>query len=129
MNSSSLDYNGIAADVTDVLKDVGMPIIIKSLAGGDAYDPVSGEDPTTPVPPGTEVTVNGVRFGIDVKYAQKVGVQNIQTQDELVYIEPSVMVPSMEDQVNFGEGWWSVVRVEKYAPTNIPVLYILQVRP
>lgn len=123
----SLDYADIALDVIDVMKEVGVQMMLKSANGADVYDPVTGV--VTPSDPGAETPFNGVRLNIDSKYAQKVGTQNIQLQDELVYMEPGRAVPTMQDEVDFGKGWWSVVRVEEYAPANVPVLYIMQVRP
>lgn len=124
----SYDYSEIAAEATEAIREYGMELRLRSANGADIYDPVSGEYTGT-VPPGAETPFNGVRLNIDTGYAQKIGTQNINLQDELVYMEPNAVTPNLSSQVLIDGGWWDVVRVEKVAPANVPVLFILQVRP
>lgn len=124
---SAIDYAGLAQVATDLVRDAGRALILRSASPTDTYDPVTGT--TTLIGTGTETPFNGVTLSIDEKYAQTIGTENIQLRDELVYMEPSVVVPRLEDEVLIDGNPWEVVHVSRIAPNGIPLLYILQVRP
>lgn len=124
---SAIDYAAIAAEATQVIKDAGSVLTLVVADSADVYDPVTGT--TNPAGPGAEVNFNGVMLNIDQKYAQTIGTQNIELQDQLIYMEPSVAVPTIGDKVIIGGGTWSVVNVVVISPAGTPVLFILQVRP
>jgi len=124
---SAIDYAAIAAEATQVIKDAGSVLTLVSTDGTDVYDPVTGT--STPADPGAETPFNGVMLNIDQKYAQTIGTQNIELQDQLIYMEPSVAVPTIGDKVLIAGETWAVVNVVVISPAGIPVLFILQVRP
>jgi hypothetical protein len=123
----SIDYAELAVVATGLIKEAGMTMTLVSTDGADVYDPVT--DVTTPAGPGAETPFMGVLLNIDSKYAQKVGTENIQLRDMLVYMEPSVVAPKMEDSIRIDGETMDIVNVERVAPAGIAVLYILQVRP
>ena len=128
----SFDYAEIAATATELIKEFGTQMILRSSSSEDVYDPVTGE--TTPGPSGsTDVPIFGVKVAPTVEYAQSLADGSVQARDMLIYMEPSVKYPNLEDTIVIEDNTvievWQVVNVQEIKPATVPVLYIVQVRP
>lgn len=123
---STFDYAEIARDSKELITEFGQLLQIRSAAPGGTYDPV--EDATTPGGADVDTDFMGVLLAIDQDYSNTVGSENIQERDQLVLMEPGVVVPHMSDTVLIQGVRWQVVNILEHNPAGTPVLYILQVR-
>lgn len=128
----SIDYAQIAADATELIKEFGTAMLLRSNSSEDIYDEVTGE--TTPGPGGpTDVEIYGVKVAPTTEYTQSIQDGSVHASDMLIYMEPSVKYPNLEDTIVIEDKSiievWQVVNVQEIKPATIPVLYIVQVRP
>lgn len=128
----SFDYSDLAATATELIKEFGIAMILRTSDSGDVYDPVTGE--TTPGPGGaTDVTIHGVKVAPTTEYTQSIAEGSVQSSDMLIYMEPSVKYPNLEDTIVIEDvsvtEVWQIVNVQEIKPAATPLLYIVQVRP
>ncbi len=121
-----IDYASLAADVIDLLKEAGRPLILRRGNVADTYDEVTGTK--TPGGPGGDTTFTGVTLSITESYAARVGTENIQTRDQLVYAGNEIE-PKMTDVIVIDGEEWQIVGILPTSPAGIPVIYEIQVRP
>lgn len=127
----SFDYSEVAKEIVEIIREFGVEMILSN-DGSPEYDPVLGREIA-----GTGNPVSTSFFGVKVapteEYAKSVEDGTIQSRDMLVYMEPIATVPSLRDTVTITENGvpevWQLVNMQKVAPADVPVLYILQVRP
>lgn len=125
-------YTDLAKDATALIKEFGVSMILRSNSSEDVYDPVTGT--TTPGAGGqVDVPVFGVKVAPTTEYTQSIADGSVQASDMLVYLEPSVKYPNLEDVLVIEDATvmevWQIVNVQEIKPANTPVLYIVQVRP
>lgn len=128
----SFNYTEIAATATELIKEFGVQMILRSNSSEDVYDPVTGE--TTPGPGGvTDTPIYGVKVAPTEEYTQSIAEGSVQARDMLIYMEPSVKYPNLEDTIVIEDNAvievWQIVNVQEIKPATVPVLYIVQVRP
>ena len=123
---STFDYAEIARDAKELLTEFGETLQIRSAAPGGTYDTV--EDSTVPGGADIDTDFVGVVLAVDQDYSNAVGTENIHERDQLVLMEPGVVVPHLSDTVLIRGVRWQVVNIIEHNPAGTPVLYILQVR-
>jgi hypothetical protein len=127
----STDYPQIAADVSATMQDEGMEITLRRPAGR-TYDPSAGE--YTGSAADTDYTLHGVKLNVTEEYIQEVGLENIQSNDELIYTDALPgLVPAITDVIILNKGEsneeiWKIINKQILSPTGTPVLFIFQVR-
>lgn len=122
-----IDSAALAETATRLIRENGRELLLRRAAGGGVYDPVTGEN--TPGGPDADTPFSGVPLNITQEYTEAVGAQNVTARDQLIYMEPSVIEPKMDDAVVIDSEVWQVMSVQKIAPQGTPILFILQVRP
>lgn len=127
-----IDYADLAVTATELIKEFGTQMILRSNSVEDSYDPVEGE--VTPGASGTtDTAIFGVKLTPTAEYAQSIPEGSVQARDMLIYMEPSVRYPELDDTVVIEDATvievWQIVNVQEIKPATIPVLYIIQVRP
>lgn len=125
-------YADLAKDATALIKEFGVAMILRSNSSEDVYDPIEGT--TTPGAGGqVDVPVFGVKIAPTVEYTQSIADGSVQSSDMLIYMEPSIKYPNLEDEIVIEDATvmevWQIVNVQEIKPANTPVLYIVQVRP
>lgn len=128
----TMDYTELAVTATEMIKEFGTGMILRSSSSEDVYDPITGE--TTPGPGGpTDTPIFGVKAAPTTEYTQSMADGSVQATDMLIYMEPSVRYPSLEDTIVIEDNavieTWQVVNVQEIKPATVPLLYIVQVRP
>ena len=125
-------YEDLAKDATELIKEFGLQMTLRSASSGDVYDPVTGVN-TPGVDGAVDVPVFGVKIAPTVEYTQSIADGSVQARDMLIYMEPSVKYPNLEDVLVIEDATvieiWQIVNVQEIKPATVPVLYILQVRP
>ena len=127
-----IDYADLAVTATELIKEFGTQMILRSNSVEDSYDPIEGE--VTPGASGaTDTPIFGVKLTPTVEYAQSMADGAVQSRDMLIYMEPSVRYPELDDMIVIEDATvietWQIVNVQEIKPATVPVLYILQVRP
>lgn len=121
-----MDYVRLAATATRLIQGDGQPIVLLRNATADDYDPVTGVDPT--VDTDTPYPLYAVVGPITVSYAMKAQ-GAVQVQDQLLYLEPSIVAPILSDKIYIHAQAWSIVHIDALSPAGIPLLYTIQIRP
>lgn len=120
-------YTEMAAVATEMLSEFGTELKLRSLHTGDEYDPVTGE-----VVPGgtpTDTPFRGVKMNPTEEYAQSMAQGAVQGRDMLVMMEPTVREPEMDDSIVIDGEEWQIVNIRVEKPAEIPLYYLVQVRP
>lgn len=123
----SFDYNPLAVVSADTIEEFGAEIMLNKASGDSVIDPVT--DIETPGAPGTSYTIKGLILDPDEEYIASVGGENIQAEDQLVYIGPAVEPETTDTVTMDGGDIWQVVHITKLAPGGVPLMYTIQVRP
>lgn len=128
----SIDYAELAATTTELIKEFGTSMILRSSSVEDVYDEVTGE--ITPGLSGsTDVPIFGVKVAPTREYTQSIADGSVHSRDMLIYMEPSVKYPNLEDVIVIEDATmvevWQIVNVQEIKPATVPLLYIVQVRP
>lgn len=120
-------YNDLAATATELLKEFGTTLILRSVSDEEVYDPVTGEL----VPGGDPVDTpfTGLKMNPTEEYAMSMNQGTVQARDMLVMMEPTVREPVMTDSVVIDDEVWQVVNIRVEKPADIPLYYLVQVRP
>lgn len=125
-------YEELAADATELIKEFGTTMTLRSNSAEDVHDPIEGTV-TSGTSGSTDVTVYGVKVAPTAEYAQSIPDGTVQARDMLIYMEPSVRYPELDDMIIIEDRQvietWQIVNVQEIKPATVPVLYILQVRP
>lgn len=128
----SMDYADLAATATELIKEFGTAMILRSSSTEDIYDEVTGV--LTPgVSGATDLPIFGVKVAPTREYTQSIAEGSVHSRDMLIYMEPSVKYPNLEDEIVIEDAAavevWQIVNVQEIKPATVPVLYIVQVRP
>lgn len=128
----SFDYAELAKSATDLITEFGVQMVLRSVSAEDVYDPITGE--TTPGPGGaTDTPFMGVKLAPTTEYTQSLADGSVQARDMLIYMEPGIKYPRLDDTVVIEDASvieiWQIVNVQEIKPATVPLLYILQVRP
>lgn len=127
----SFDYSEIAGEAAELLKEFGTQMILSGTSTEPVYDPVTG----TTTDPGDPVVTPffGVKLIPTVAYAQSIPDGSVQARDMLIYAEPSIPYPNLQDTITINTRGavevWQIVNVQEITPADTTVLYIIQVRP
>ena len=120
-------YGELAQTATELLKEFGTLMVLRSNHTQGIYNPIEGE-----VTPGasvvTDKTIHGVMITPTAEYASSIPDGSVQANDMLVLVEPSSVEPSLSDRLVVQGHSWEIVNVQRIRPADVTVLYILQVR-
>ena len=125
------DYDEIAVEATELIKEFGTQMILSGTAEAPVYDPVTGfeTDPGDPL----ITPFFGVKVAPTVEYSQSIPDGSVQARDMLIYAEPGIPYPNRQDTITINTRGaievWQIVNVQEITPADVPVLYIIQVRP
>jgi hypothetical protein len=125
------NYDEIAAEAAELLKEFGTQMILSGTSTDPVYDPVTG---TTTDPGDALITpFNGVKITPTMEYTQSIADGSVQARDMLIYAEPEIPYPNLQDTITINTRGavevWQIVNVQEITPADTPVLYIIQVRP
>lgn len=120
-------YAEMAATATEMIAEFGTTLILRSLADGETYDPVTGE--TVPGGDPIDTPFKGVKMNPTEEYALSMNQGTVQARDMLVLMEPTVRVPEMDDSIVIDGEEWQVVNIRVEKPADVPLYFLVQVRP
>lgn len=120
-------YTELAAVATEMLAEFGTDFVLQSQAEGGEYDPVTGETASGGDPINTPF--KGVRMNPTQEYAQSMSQGTVHARDMLILMEPNAREPKLEDAVVMGDETWQVVNIRVEKPADVPLYYLVQVRP
>lgn len=125
-------YDEMAQTATEMIREFGWPMILRSSSPQDEYDPIEGTL-TVEADGVVNTPVFGVKIAPTVEYTQSMADGSVQSKDMLVYLEPSAKYPNLEDVLVIEDQSvieiWQIVNVQEIKPAGVPLLYIVQVRP
>lgn len=120
------DYTKKALATDAKLRAKGAPVTLRRIVLGD-------DDPDTGKP--DSETFNYVAAGVKLNYsADRIDGTLVQSGDQELYLSPlqldgqQMPEPQTSDLVLIGAATFAVKSVAKVEPTNVPVLYMLQLR-
>ncbi len=120
------DYRPIADEVIELIYEFGTEMTMHIPGTEGTWDPVTEE--TTGGNPPTQRKFQGVKIAPTTDYAQSVGTGMIEARDMLIYMEPA-FEPKMDYSVETDGERWNIINIITEKPADVPILYILQVRP
>lgn len=120
-------YNDLAQEATALLKEFGTTLTLRSIAEGETYDPITGEL----IPGGDPIDTpfTGLKMNPTEEYSLSMNQGTVQARDMLVMMEPTVREPRMTDSIVIDEEVWQIVNIRVEKPAEIPLYYLVQVRP
>lgn len=125
-------YDSLATRAAELIKKFGKEMTLRSASSEDTYDPVEGV--VTPGASGvSDVKFFGVKIAPTTEYTQSIAEGSVQSSDMLIYMQPSVRYPNLEDVIliDYPEvsEVWQIVNVREEKPADKTLLYVVQVRP
>jgi len=121
------DYAQDAADAHAMLLEDGGPVTLRRTVPGE-YDTETG---TMGEPSDTDYPGIGAKFGYS---AQAMAGALIQSGDQELYLSAiqasgsAMPAPTIADKIVIGSAVFSIASVGKIEPTDVAVLFILQIR-
>lgn len=122
---SLADHQATANAARDTLREDGV-LMQLSRETGRVVDKVTDEETAGVI---EEYTGYGFATDITEAYARKVGAGNVESEDQLVYLEATQVEPDLKTRINTGDGQLRrIIRIQTHRSGPVPVLYVLQVR-
>lgn len=120
-------YTELAAVATEMLAEFGTTLTLRSFHDEEEYDPVTGQL----IPGGDPIDTpfKGVKMNPTEEYALSMNQGTVQARDILVMMEPTVRVPQMDDSMLIDGEEWQVVNIRVEKPADVPLYFLVQVRP